>query len=197
MRAVVLASTSPHRRALLARILTDFATAAPEADEAEIPGEPPDARALRLGEEKALSLLGRFPGALMVGGDQTISSDGEIFDKPGTPERAEAQLRRMRGRALVFHTAATVADARTGAAMSRLTGHRARLRADASDAELARYVSREPALNCAGGAQVEGLGISLMADIRGGDPTALVGISLIAVADMLRRHEMPPDTEVP
>ena len=187
MRAVVLASTSPYRRQLLARILPAFAAEAPDADEAEIPGEPPDARALRLGEEKALSLTRRFPDALIVGGDQTISSDGEIFDKPGTSERAEAQLRRMRGRALFFHTAATVADARTGGILSRLTTHRARLRADASDAEIARYVAREPALNCAGGAQIEGLGISLMADIRGGDPTALVGISLIAAAEMLRR----------
>ena len=78
-------------------------------------------------------------------------------------------------------------DARSGAALSRLTTHRARLRADATDEEIARYVAREPALDCAGGAQIEGLGISLMADIHGGDPTALVGISLIAVCEMLRR----------
>ena len=186
MRLVVLASTSPYRRQLLSRLLESFAAEAPVADEAEIAGEPPDARALRLGEEKALSLRGRFPDALIVGGDQTISSGGEIFDKPGTAARAELQLRRMRGRELFFHTAATVAEASTGKIESRLVAHRARLR-DASDAEIARYVSREPALNCAGGAQIEGLGISLMADIRGGDPTALIGLPLIAVSQMLRR----------
>lgn len=187
MRAVVLASTSPYRRQLLSRLLRSFAAEAPVADEGEIAGEPPDARALRLGEEKARSLIARFPDALIVGGDQTISSDGEIFDKPGTAARAEAQLRRMRGRNLFFHTAATVVNAASGEGLSRLVVHRARLRGDASDEEIARYVSREPALNCAGGAQIEGLGIALMSDIRGGDPTALIGMPLIAVAEMLRR----------
>ena len=185
-KTIVLASTSPYRRQLLSRVLPAFLSESPTADEEEILGEPPDARALRLGEEKARSLTKRFPDALILGGDQTISSGGEIFDKPGTAARAEAQLRRMRGRELFFHTSAAVINAATGEMRSRLTTHRARLRADAADAEIKRYVSREPALNCAGGAQIEGLGISLMADIRGGDPTALIGLSLIAASEMLR-----------
>ena len=187
MRRIILASVSAHRRKLLSRILPSFAAHAPSADEAEIAGEPPDARALRLGEEKASSLAGRFPDALIIGGDQTISSAGEIFDKPGTTARAEMQLGRMRGRDLFFHTSAAVLEASCGLMLSCLVLHRARLRADATDAELARYVRREPALDCAGGAQVEGLGIALMSDIRGGDPTALIGLPLMATAKMLRR----------
>ena len=198
---IILASTSPYRRQLLARILPSFQTASPETDESEIPGEPPDARALRLAEEKALSVANQFPGALIIGGDQTISSDGEIFDKPGTPDRAEKQLRRMRGRPLHFHTAVAVCragiesvktESETVACemQSRLVMHRARLRA-ATDAEIARYVKREPALNCAGGAQIEGLGIAMMSEIRGADPTALIGVPLIPLSHLLRRSGVP------
>ena len=198
---VILASTSPYRRQLLARILPSFQTASPETDESEIPGEPPDARALRLAEEKALSVANQFPGALIIGGDQTISSDGEIFDKPGTPDRAEKQLRRMRGRPLHFHTAVAVCRAGIESVktesepvacemQSRLVMHRARLRA-ATDAEIARYVKREPALNCAGGAQIEGLGIAMMSEIRGADPTALIGVPLIPLSHLLRLAGVP------
>ena len=185
MPPLVLASTSPYRRQLLARLRVDFQTAAPPVDEAPVPGEPPDARALRLAEEKASSLVAAHPAALILGGDQTIAAGEEIFDKPGSKENAVAQLLTMRGKRLTFYTAVALADAAGQTLRSKLVTHRAKFR-EASEAEIRRYVEKEDALNCAGGAQIEGLGIALLDEIEGGDPTALVGMPLMAVAALLR-----------
>lgn len=190
MPQVVLASTSPYRRQLLSRLQIDFQVAPPQVDETPLPGEPPDARALRLAEEKACALRAEYPHALILGGDQTIAAGERLFDKPGSRENAIAQLCDMRGRDLTFYTAVALAAAEGAAAQtvtSRLVTHRARFR-DASPEEIRRYVEKEDATNCAGGAQVEGLGIALMDNITGGDPTALIGMPLISVAAMLRGH---------
>ena len=196
---LVLASTSPHRRALLARLRVAFSTAAPAVDESEIAGEPPDARALRLAEEKARAIAVRRPRAVVVGGDQTIAADGangrcEIFDKPQTAARAARQLAAMRGRELSFYTGLAVALPARGKAparlLARLTTHRVTMRR-ASMAEIRRYVEKEPSPNCAGGAQIEGLGIALVESIEGGDPTALLGMSLIELAAILRAAGYP------
>ena len=201
MPQVVLASISPYRRQLLSRLQIDFQVAAPQVDETPLPGEPPDARALRLAEEKASAVRADYPQALILGGDQTIAAGGELFDKPGSRENAIAQLCDMRGRDLTFYTAVALtraaegaegaaAEGAAGAAQTttrRLVTHRARFR-DASPEEIRRYVEKEDATNCAGGAQVEGLGIALMDDISGGDPTALIGMPLICVAALLRGH---------
>lgn len=184
---IVLASTSRYRRQLLERLAVPFEVAAPRVDETPVPGEPPDARALRLAEEKAGALVGRFGEALILGGDQTIADGDVLFDKPGTVENAAAQLLRMRGRTLVFFTAVALVAQGGREVRSCLVVHRARVRR-ASEAEIWRYVRKENAVDCAGGAQIEGLGIALMADIRGGDPTALVGMPLMEVARMLRAH---------
>ena len=185
MRRIILASTSPYRRQLLARLQIQFDIASPNTDETPICGEPPDARALRLAEEKARALTSEHPDVLLIGGDQTIAANGTLFDKPGTVARAVNQLKAMRGQLLRFYTAVAIVDTKFGDYQTRLTSHTALLR-QCSDEEIERYVQKETALNCAGGAQIEGLGISLMTDIQGGDPTALIGMSLIAVADLLR-----------
>lgn len=182
---IVLASTSPHRKRLLSRLHIKFDTAAPGVDESEIPGEHAAARALRLAEEKARAAA--TPRALIIGGDQTICGDGKIFDKPGNAENAAAQLRAMRGLRLHFFTAAAVFDSAAKTMHSRLSSHRAVFRNNLSDAEISRYVEKEPSFNCAGGAQIEGLGVSLLESMDGGDPAAVVGISLIDVCEMLRR----------
>ena len=185
MLPLVLASTSPYRRQLLARLQVEFTVAAPAVDETPVVGEPPDARALRLAEEKALALAADYPVALILGGDQTIAAGDCLFDKPGTAANAIAQLRRMRGRQLTFYTAVALANPGANTLDSRLITHRARFR-DASEEELHRYVEKENATDCAGGAQIEGLGITLLDDVSGGDPTALIGMPLIAVAQLLR-----------
>lgn len=182
---IVLASVSKHRKMLLQRLRINFIAAAPKCDETPIDGEHFAARALRLAEEKAISLEYQYPKALIIGGDQTIGGNGIIYDKPGTKARAIAQLKSMRGVCLIFYTALSIRFG--GKSTSVLTTHRATMR-KASDAEVLRYVRMEPSLDCAGGAQLEGLGISLLDDIEGGDPTAITGMPLIALSKLLRKH---------
>lgn len=167
------------------RLRLPFVCAAPHCDERHIDGEPLAARALRLAEQKSVSLEGDYPDALIIGGDQTIGGNGKIFDKPGTRARAIAQLKKMRGVRLVFYTALSVRFG--GKSTSALTTHRAVMR-KANDAEVLRYVRLEPSFDIAGGAQLEGLGITLLCNIEGGDPTAITGMSLIALSDILRKH---------
>ncbi len=184
--AIILASVSPHRRRLLARLQIDFACAAPDVGENEIPGEHAAARALRLAEEKSRAVAKKYPRALIIGGDQTISGGGRIFDKPGNAKNAAAQLRAMRGMSLHFFTAAAVFNSAKNKMQSRLSSHRAIFRNNLTAAEIARYIQKEPSFNCAGGAQIEGLGVSLLESIDGGDPAAVVGISLVDICEMLR-----------
>ena len=185
---LILASTSESRRALLSRLHINFSVAAPDTDETPIKGEPPDARALRLAEEKAQS-ANAPPNALVLGGDQTISGDGHIFDKPQTRARAIKQLKTMSGRQLTFYTAITLWETKNKRLQSCLVTHQVKIRR-LNTQEIFRYTQKEPAYHCAGGAQIEGLGIALMEDIQGGDPTALVGMPLISVCELLRAAGM-------
>ncbi|MDM5147251.1 Maf family nucleotide pyrophosphatase [Candidatus Persebacteraceae bacterium Df01] len=185
MQHIVLASTSPYRRQLLTRLQVPFDCVSPNVDETPNIAEPPDARALRLAEEKARAAADTHPHALIIGGDQTISSGGTIFDKPGTTANAVRQLQYMSGRELHFFTAVAVFNAPRNLIQQRLISHRARFRHMSND-EIERYVQKEPALNCAGGAQIEGLGVSLLETMEGGDPTAIIGLPLMHVAAMLR-----------
>ena len=170
----------------MTRLRIPFEAAAPDADESPLDNESPDARAMRLAEKKARSLESQFADALIIGGDQTIADiGGDIYGKPHTPENAVAQLLKMRGRDLNFYTAICVSNPQKSRRRNRLITHRVTMRL-AADAEIRRYVKCEPSLNCAGGAQLEGLGISLIREIQGGDPTALIGLPLIALCDLLR-----------
>jgi len=184
-RLLVLASTSPFRRDLLARLQIPFEVAAPDTDEAALPGEPPAETARRLAEAKARAVTGRFPGALVIGSDQVAASDGERFGKPGTRANAVAQLRQMRGKEVVFHTGLCLLNAATDSTQVRCVDTHVGFR-QLDDAEIEAYLDKEDALNCAGSAKSEGLGISLLSYMRGDDPNALVGLPLIALCDMLR-----------
>lgn len=188
-KQLVLASTSPYRRELLARLGLPFAVASPETDETPLPGESPITTALRLSEAKARAVAQQFPEALIIGSDQVAEMDGRVFGKPGTHARAVAQLRELSGRTVNFFTGLCVLDAQTGEAEVRgvptLVGFR-----ELSDAEIENYLRREPAYNCAGSAKSEGLGIALLSRIQGDDPNALVGLPLIALCDLLRKHGM-------
>ena len=184
-RLVVLASTSPFRRELLARLQIPFETTAPETDESALPGEAPAATAQRLAETKARAVVQRYPDALIIGSDQVAANGSERFGKPGTRENAIAQLRLMRRKEVVFHTGLCLLNSATGRAQVCCVDTHVGFR-DLTDAEIESYLVKEDALNCAGSAKSEGLGISLLGYLRGDDPNALIGLPLIALCDMLR-----------
>lgn len=182
---LILASTSPYRRELLGRLQVPFRVEAPECDESPKPGESPPATAERLAEEKARAVARRHPGSLVIGSDQVAFCGAQTYGKPGTREAASSQLRTLSGQTVVFHTGLCVVNARTGVA--RVEGIRVEVKFRAlSDEDISRYLDREDALNCAGSARSEGLGIALLEHLRGDDPTALVGLPLIALCRMLR-----------
>ncbi|WP_374605296.1 nucleoside triphosphate pyrophosphatase [Niveibacterium sp.] len=185
MRTIVLASTSRYRRELLARLELPFVTDKPDTDETPLAGEAPVETAIRLAEAKARAVAARHPDALIIGSDQVASVGDERFGKPGTVERAIAQLKQMSGRSIVFHTAVSLLDTNTGHASTLCVPTEVGFR-HISDAEIERYVSREMPLDCAGSAKSEALGITLLDHIRGDDPNALVGLPMIALCRLLR-----------
>ena len=185
---LVLASTSRYRRELLSRLLTGFRVIAPEVDETPRENEHPADLAVRLAAAKARSVAAGNPGACVIGSDQAAEIGGRSLGKPGTPEVARAQLAEASGRTVVFHTAICVADARTAPALeySATDVTRVVFRPLGED-EIARYVEREQPLDCAGSFKAEALGIALFERIESMDPTALIGLPLIALSDLLRR----------
>ncbi|MDB5799799.1 MAG: maf protein [Rhodocyclales bacterium] len=185
MPPLVLASTSIYRKQLLERLGLPFATDRPDLDESALPAESPTATAERLALAKARAVADRHPGALIIGSDQVAHSGTERFGKPGTVERAIAQLQAMRGKSIFFHTALCLFDSRDGSYQLEAVGTEARFRS-LSDEEIRRYVEQELPLDCAGSAKSEGLGISLLEYMRGDDPNALIGLPLIALCRMLR-----------
>jgi len=184
MPALILASTSRYRAELLSRLRLPFSCAAPEVDEAPLSGESPSALAVRLARAKAIAVAARHPGAWAIGSDQVAELAGAPLGKPGTGEAACAQLTAMSGREVLFHTAVCVSDGERHLQAADLTRVRFRtLRAD----EIARYVDAEQPLDCAGSFKCEGLGIALFDAIHNQDPTALVGLPLIALCRLLRQ----------
>ena len=184
---LVLASTSVYRRELLQRFGLPFDIARPDLDESPLPEETPWATAERLAVEKARAVASQFDNALIIGSDQVAYIDGARFGKPGTVERAIAQLKSMSGRSVIFHTALAVLNTRTGHVQVDAVPTEVRFRT-LSDEEIVRYVDKERPLDCAGSAKSEGLGITLLDALRGDDPNALVGLPLIALARMLRNE---------
>ncbi len=184
-RSLVLGSTSRYRRELLARLGLPFDVAAPAVDETPLTGEAPHALALRLALAKARAVAAAHPQAVVIGSDQVADLDGQPLGKPGNHERATAQLRRMRGQTVVFHTALAVVCQATGFEQVDLAPVRVRFR-DLSDAEIERYLHAEQPYDCAGSAKSEGLGIALLDAIDSDDPTALIGLPLIRTCRMLR-----------
>lgn len=184
-RPIVLGSTSPYRRELLARLRLPFETVAPQVDETPLPGEPPARLAQRLARAKAEAVAQRHPQAIVIGSDQVADLDGAALGKPGTHERAVAQLRAMRGRTVRFQTALAVVCHASDYAAEDLAVVEVRFR-DLSDAEIERYLLAERPYDCAGSAKSEGLGIALLESIVSDDPSALVGLPLIRTARLLR-----------
>lgn len=181
---LVLASTSPYRRELLARLGVPFEVATPDVDETPLAGESPDETAQRLSLSKARAVAERFPEALIIGSDQVALLEGVQLGKPGTHEKAVAQLRAMRGKTLEFHTALTLLNAKTGAARTANVPVRLVMR-DYSDAQIEAYLRKDQPYNCCGSARSESLGIALIARYETEDPNALVGLPLIKLTEML------------
>lgn len=187
MQKLILASTSPYRRELLGRLGLPFDVTNPQTDETPLPAEAPEALALRLSEAKARAVAQDWPDALIIGSDQVATVDGKIYGKPGTHEKAVQQLRELSGKTVNFFTGLCLLNTRTDKAevigVPTLVTFR-----DLSNAEIENYLRREPAYNCAGSAKSEGLGIALLSSLAGDDPNALVGLPLIALCTLLRRH---------
>ena len=181
----MLASTSRYRRELLARLRLPFEVAAPGVDETPLPGEAPRAIALRLAQAKARAAAPAFPEALIIGCDQVAALGDACLGKPGSHQNAVAQLKAMRGREVVFHTALALLNAKRGVIRARDVPTTVRFR-DYNDREIERYLQQEQPYDCAGSAKIEGLGIMLVERVVGDDPSALIGLPLIQLAEMLR-----------
>ncbi|HET7675307.1 MAG TPA: Maf family nucleotide pyrophosphatase [Gammaproteobacteria bacterium] len=181
---IFLASSSPYRRALLARLGLGFEWRNPAVDESPQPNEAPDALAKRLARAKASAVAATVgEPAVVIGSDQVASLAGAPTGKPGSRELAQAQLRRASGNVLEFYTAVAVvagSHVQTDVDVTRV-----RFR-DLSDAEIEHYLDREQPYDCAGSFKAEGLGIALFESIESSDPTALIGLPLILLCRQLR-----------
>jgi septum formation protein len=185
-RRLVLASSSKYRKALLERLGLAFEVAAPQVDEAAFPNESPAETAARLSVLKARSLEPRFPDALIIGSDQVAAMGRERFGKPGTHETAVRQLRALSGKAVDFHTAVTLLDARASSMETRLVDCRVHFRT-LDERRIQAYLRREQPYDTSASAKAEGLGIALIERIRTDDPSSLIGLPLIALSEMLER----------
>lgn len=189
---LILGSTSRYRRELLERLRLPFGVSAPQVDEAPLPHELPAALAQRLALAKARAVAAELADdAVVIGSDQVADVDGEPIGKPGTHERAVAQLRRMSGRTIVFQTAVAVVRRSTGFEQVALAPVGVRFR-ELRDDEIERYLRLEQPYDCAGSAKCETLGIALLAAIESDDPTALVGLPLIRTCELLRQAGLDP-----
>ena len=183
-RQLLLGSTSPYRRELLARLRIPFEVAAPEVDETAYPSETPKQLACRLAMAKARAVAARFPSHVVIGSDQVADLDGLALGKPGDHARAVLQLQQMRGQTVVFQTAVAVVCRDSGFAQMDLAQVQVKFR-DLSDAQIEAYLLAEMPYDCAGSAKSEGLGIALLERIDNDDPSALVGLPLIRTCRML------------
>jgi septum formation protein len=184
-RALILGSTSRYRRELLQRLRVPFDVVSPEVDETPLADEAPNDLATRLSLAKAKAVAALHPNAVVIGSDQVADLHGEPLGKPGSHERAVAQLLRMRGQTVVFQTAVSVVCVDTQFEQTELAQIKVRFR-DLSDAEIEAYLRAEEPYDCAGSAKSEGLGIALLEAIDNDDPTALIGLPLIRTARLLR-----------
>ena len=183
---LILASSSRYRAELLGRLRLAFRQASPDVDERALPGEGAETLARRLAQAKAEALGRVHPEAWILGSDQVADCGGGLLGKPGDRDRAREQLRRMAGRETRFLTAVSLYRHADGAHYAALDETRVQLLA-LGDTEIERYLDAEPAYDCAGSAKIEALGISLCEAVHSTDPTALIGLPLIATARLLRQ----------
>lgn len=189
---LILASTSRYRRELLERLRIPFDVVPPQVDETPLAAEPPSALSERLALAKAQAVARLHPQAVVIGSDQVADLDGVPIGKPGDHGRAIQQLKAMRGRKVVFHTALAVVRPSTGYVGTARVPVDVHFRADLSDGQIEAYLRAEQPYDCAGSAKAEGLGIALLDAIRSDDPTALIGLPLIRTCALLRAAGLDP-----
>jgi septum formation protein len=185
-RPLILASTSRYRADLLRRLGLPFVIHHPGVAEDEIAGEAPRDRAARLAAEKAAAVARQFPDAIVIGSDQVAATSGTILRKPGNAANCREQLKLLSGTQAVFYTGCVVTSVTHQLELEHVDTTAVTMRALANE-EIDRYIDREQPFDCAGGFKMEGLGISLFDRIESDDPTALIGLPLIWVAQALRR----------
>lgn len=188
---LILASTSPFRRELLARLGLSFTCVAPGIDETRRPDEPAQVMVLRLAEAKAAAVARAHPDAIIIGSDQAACIDDQVLGKPGDRERAIAQLQLASGRVVVFQTGVCVLNAVTGRTQTLVEPFRVHFRRLIPE-RIAAYVERERPFDCAGSFKSEGLGIALFSRLEGDDPTALIGLPLIRLITLLETEGLDP-----
>ncbi|MGV0953329.1 MAG: Maf family nucleotide pyrophosphatase [Fluviibacter sp.] len=192
---LILGSSSVYRRALLDRLHLPYSVISPDIDETALPGEHPAATARRLARAKAQAVAQQLPAdqkdALIIGSDQVAVIGDRIFGKPGNHEKAVAQLQILSGQTVVFETALCLYDILNDTAHEELVSTEVEFR-ELSLEEIEAYLQREPAYDCAGSAKSEGLGIALLDRLSGNDPTALIGLPLIALCRLLRHAGFNP-----
>ncbi|AUL46677.1 septum formation protein Maf [Bordetella trematum] len=186
---LILASSSRYRRAMLERLRIPFESISPDVDETPHPGETPAALALRLSIAKAQAVAGKHPGSIVIGSDQVATIDGVPIGKPGNFERAQQQLRQLSGRVVEFHSALAVTDGQRIEQADIITYCHFRT---LSEAAIDAYLHAEQPFDTAGSAKAESLGIALMESMRSDDPTAIIGLPLIALTGMLSRFGLDP-----
>ena len=185
---LILASGSAYRKELLSRLRLNFDVISPDIDETPLADETPSETALRLALTKAEAIAKLSGPCLIIGSDQVATLDHEQLSKPGDHTRALAQLKKMRGRVVIFHTSLCLLDTRPGSTTQQQidTVATSVTFRDLPDAEFDAYLRIEQPYDCAGSAKNEGLGIALLERIQSDDPTALTGLPLIALTRMLR-----------
>jgi len=181
---IVLASTSRYRRELLERLRCPFEVHAPQVDEVALPSETPRETALRLARDKAANVARRFPGAIVIGSDQTVDLNAVALGKPLSHEAALAQLQSLQGRTAVFYTALAVNGPALNSLQVDCVPTTVTFR-NLPTAQLEAYLRADQPYDCAGAARIESLGIALIQSVKSDDPTALIGLPLIRLTSML------------
>ncbi|WP_309266738.1 Maf family protein [Aeromonas salmonicida] len=184
---LILASTSRYRKTLLEKLGLPFECAAPEVDESTLPGEFAEALVARLAYAKANAIANQRDQGLIIGSDQVCVCDGQILGKPGSVEKAVAQLMAARGRSITFYTGLCVLDAASGKAEQLVEPFTVHFRT-LDETAIRRYVAAEMPLDCAGSFKCEGMGIVLFKGLEGRDPNSLIGLPLIGLIELLERH---------
>lgn len=186
-RNLILASSSPFRRELLTHLQIPFSCISPDVDETPLPNELPQETALRLAQVKARKIGESHADALIIGCDQVATIDNQQLGKPLTHANATRQLRLMRGREVIFHSALCLYNAATQHIQAEVVPYIVRFR-NLTDAQIESYLNKEQPYHCAGSAKSEGLGIAIIEKMTGDDPNALIGLPLIALVNMLQNE---------
>jgi septum formation protein len=184
LKPLILASTSPYRRQLLERLGLPFTAESPHIDESPLPGEKPGELVLRLSASKARAVAVNHADALIIGSDQTAVLNNEMLGKSGNRANAIAQLQKCSGNSVTFHTGLCLLDAASERIQLDAIVFTVKFRA-LTPAQIERYIDLEKPFDCAGSFKAESLGITLFDYMRGDDPTALIGLPLIRLTQML------------